>query len=179
MCQQFVGGHFVSLLPWFTLLQLARCHSQTPVLVDTILKVTQTQTGNKFLKSFYGGEASHETTCLSPARVESEKLYYATWQIGLWWEISNKSSKSTGKTRVRTAQPVEHQTHDCKVTSSIPDRSRLRFFLSRVNFLCWLLFGAHSTSGLPQWHVKDPGHSAKRASGSLHQNIHANTLDST
>ena len=32
------------------------------------------------------------------------------------------------------------------------------------------LFGVSSTPLLPQWHVKDPGHSAKRASGRLHLN---------
>ena len=28
------------------------------------------------------------------------------------------------------------------------------------------------TPVLPQWHVKDPGHSAKTAGGSLHLNMH-------
>ena len=45
-------------------------------------------------------------------------------------------------------------------------------FFSRVNFECRLLFGVHSTPVLPQWHVKDPGPSAKSAGGRLHLNTH-------
>ena len=45
-------------------------------------------------------------------------------------------------------------------------------FLLRVNFVCWLLFDVHLTSMLLQWHIKDPGHSAKSASGRLHLNMH-------
>ena len=33
-------------------------------------------------------------------------------------------------------------------------------------------FGVHSTPVLLQWHIKDPGHSAKSASGRLHLNTH-------
>ena len=43
-------------------------------------------------------------------------------------------------------------------------------FFSKVYFLCLLLFVARSTPVLPKWHVKDPGHSAKTASGRLHLN---------
>ena len=45
---------------------------------------------------------------------------------------------------------------------------RETFFFSRVNFLCWLLFSVCSTPMLLKWHVKEPGHSAQRASGRLH-----------
>ena len=42
-------------------------------------------------------------------------------------------------------------------------------FFSGVNFeLC-----ADSYSVLPQWHVKDPGHSAKSAGSEFHLNMHA------
>ena len=34
------------------------------------------------------------------------------------------------------------------------------------------LFGARSTPALPQWHVKDPDHSAKSAGSRLHLNTH-------
>ena len=34
-------------------------------------------------------------------------------------------------------------------------------FISRANFVCWHFFDVCSTSVLPQWHVKDPSHSAK------------------
>ena len=39
-----------------------------------------------------------------------------------------------------------------------------------VIFVCWLLCGICSTPMLPQWHVKDPRHSAKSADGRLHLN---------
>ena len=51
---------------------------------------------------------------------------------------------------------------------SNPGRSGGRIFFSRVSFACWLLFGVHSTPMLPQWQVKDPGHSAKSASDRVH-----------
>ena len=56
---------------------------------------------------------------------------------------------------------LERRSRDRKVASSNPGRSSRRIFFSRVNFVCWLLFGVRSTPVLPQWHVKDPGHSAK------------------
>ena len=42
----------------------------------------------------------------------------------------------------------------------------------RVTFVCWLLFGIRSTPVLKQWHVKDPGHYAKSASGRLCLSTH-------
>ena len=71
---------------------------------------------------------------------------------------------------------LEHRTHDQKVPGSNPGRSGRRIFFSRVNFVCWLLFGVCSTPMLPQWHVKDSGHSAKSAGGRLHPK-HAYTPD--
>ena len=65
---------------------------------------------------------------------------------------------------------LERQTRDRKVTSSNPSRSGGRIFFSRVNFVCWLLFSVRSTPVLLQWHVKDPGHSAKSVGGRLHLN---------
>ena len=38
--------------------------------------------------------------------------------------------------------------------------------------LCADLFRALSTPMLPQWHVKDPGHSAKSVGGRLHLSMH-------
>ena len=67
---------------------------------------------------------------------------------------------------------VECRTRDRKIASSNPGRSGGRIFFSRVNFVCWLLFGVRSTPVLPHWHVKDPGHSAKSAGGRLHLNTH-------
>ena len=45
-------------------------------------------------------------------------------------------------------------------------------FPLQVNSVCWLLFSVRSTSVLPQWHVKGPGHSANSAGGRLHLNTH-------
>ena len=67
---------------------------------------------------------------------------------------------------------VERRTRDRRVASSNPGRSGRGIFFSRVNFLCWLLFGVRSDPVLPRWHVKDPGHSAKSAGGGLHLNTH-------
>ena len=44
--------------------------------------------------------------------------------------------------------------------------------LSRVNFVCRLLFGVRSIPVLPRWHVKDPAHSANSVGGRLHLNTH-------
>ena len=65
---------------------------------------------------------------------------------------------------------LERLTRDRKVASSNPGRSSRRIFFSRVNFVCWFLSGVRSTPVLPWWHVKNPGHSAKRAGGRLHLN---------
>ena len=67
----------------------------------------------------------------------------------------------------------ECRTRDRKVTSLNPGRNGGRIFFPRVNFVCRLLLGVHFTSVLPQWHVKDPGHSAKSAGTPKH----AYTLD--
>ena len=51
-------------------------------------------------------------------------------------------------------------------------QQRRENFFSRDNFVCWLLIGVRFTPVLPQWHVKDPGHSAKSAGGRSHVNTH-------
>ena len=65
---------------------------------------------------------------------------------------------------------VENQTHDQKVASSHPSRSRRTIFFSGVNSVCWLVFVVCSNPMLPQWHIQDPSHSAISASGRLHLN---------
>ena len=57
---------------------------------------------------------------------------------------------------------LQRRTRGWQVASSNPGRSGGRIFFSRVNCVCWLLFSVRSTPVLPQWHVKDPGHSAKK-----------------
>ena len=50
---------------------------------------------------------------------------------------------------------------------------RLRVRIPAESTLCAdSLFGVRSDPVLPQWHVKDPGHSAKSAGGRLHLNTH-------
>ena len=66
----------------------------------------------------------------------------------------------------------ERRSRDRKVASSNPGRSGGRIFFPRVNFERWLLSDVRSTPVLPQWHVKDPGHSPKSADGGLHLNTH-------
>ena len=70
------------------------------------------------------------------------------------------------------ARWLERWTRDRKVASSNPGRSGGRIFFSRVIFVCWLLFGVRSNPVLPQWHIKDPGHSAKSTGGRLHLIMH-------
>ena len=70
-------------------------------------------------------------------------------------------------------RPLLTRTRDRKAASSNPGRSGGRIFFSRVNFVCWLFFSVRSAPVLPQWHVKDSGHSAKSAGGRLHLNTHS------
>ena len=71
--------------------------------------------------------------------------------------------------KVRKGLSVKRRARDRRVASSNPGG---RIFFSRVNCVCSLLFGVHSIRVLPQWHVNDPGHSAKSAGGRLHLNMH-------
>ena len=54
----------------------------------------------------------------------------------------------------------------------IPAGAAGEIFLTRINFCADSHFGIRSTPVLPQWHVKDPGHSAKSAGGRLQLNTH-------
>ena len=70
---------------------------------------------------------------------------------------------------------VEQQTFDQRVVGSVPSRSGGRFFFSPELTFC---ADSYSMSvpllcSLPQWHIKDPGHSAKSAGGRLQINRHA------
>ena len=51
---------------------------------------------------------------------------------------------------------VERRTRGRKIASPNPGRSGGRIFFSRVYFLCWLLFGVHSSPVLPQCYRKRP-----------------------
>ena len=74
--------------------------------------------------------------------------------------------------RSRDSLLVECRTRDRKVASSNPHRSGGRIFFSRVNSLRWLLFDVRPIPVFTQWHVKNPGQSAKSAGGGLHVNTH-------
>ena len=66
--------------------------------------------------------------------------------------------------------PGRARTRDRKVGNLNPSRSSRRIFFWRVNLVCWLLLPVPSIPVLPQWHIKDPGHSAQSAGGRLHLN---------
>ena len=67
---------------------------------------------------------------------------------------------------------VKRRTRDRKVASSNPGRSGGNVFFYRVDFVCRVLFGVLSSPVLPQWHVKDHGHSAKSAGSGLNLNTY-------
>ena len=67
---------------------------------------------------------------------------------------------------------VEHRTrHRKPLRVRIPAGAAGEFSSPELT-LCADSFGVRSTPVLPQWHVKDPGYSAKSASGRLHLNTH-------
>ena len=88
------------------------------------------------------------------------------------WQRKENDFITNSVQYTRTACWLERRTRDRNVARSNPGRSGGKFFFSRVNLVCWLLFGVRSTPVLPQWHVKDPGHSAKSAGDRLHLNTH-------
>ena len=84
-----------------------------------------------------------------------------------------QQEKRTKKTEVSSvACWLERHTCDRKVASLNPGRNGRRIFFSIVNFVCLLSLRFRPTPMLPQWHVKDPGHSAKSAGGRLQLNTH-------
>ena len=96
---------------------------------------------------------------------------YKTLDLWIKWTRINKLRRHT-RARAGIACWLERGTRDREIASSNPGRSGWGIFFSRVNFVCWLSFGVRSTPVLPQWHVRDPGHSAKSAGGRLHLNTH-------
>ena len=85
------------------------------------------------------------------------------------WHISQIGS--------RDSLLVKLWTCDREVESLNPGRSHRWIFFSRVNFVCGLLFSVSSTPVLPQWHIIDPGYSAKSAGSMLHVNMHTPWTD--
>ena len=90
----------------------------------------------------------------------------------LYKSVSQQSAHHQSVSHHGIAFWLERQTHNRKVVSSNPGRRGGRIFISRFNFVCWLLLGVHSTPVLLQWYVKGHGHSAKSAGGRLHLNMH-------
>ena len=103
--------------------------------------------------------------------MHSDKCKFASYQCN-WYLSLSINVRYYLLWGSRDSWLVRGRTRDQKVASSNPGRSGGRIFFSRVNFVCWLLFGVRSTPVLPQWHVKGPGHSAKSAGGRLHLNTH-------
>ena len=113
-----------------------------------------------------------------PVRKElSSVTYVRLWHKGRGTQPASDISDPVAY-RIRYAKGagiacwLECQTCDWKVASSNPCRRGWRIFFSRVNFVCWLSFGVRSTPVLLQWHVKDPGNSARSAGGRLRTNTH-------
>ena len=124
--------------------------------------------------------SEQQTWCLRDSWDEQQNLarrpvagpqkHYCRGRIALVQTIQVLYQHSSSTAQI--ACWLECRTHNGKVASSNPGRSGRRIFFSKVNFVCWLLFGVHYTPVLPQWHIKDPGHSAKSAGGRLHLNTH-------
>ena len=96
-------------------------------------------------------------TVLSVAVVVSTSQWFIKNKIkrnhhGFWSQPFEHESESVS----RDSLLVKHRTRDRTVASSNPGRRGGRIFFSRVNFVCWLLFGVPTTSVLPQWHVNTP-----------------------
>ena len=92
-------------------------------------------------------------------------------------DFSRRLNWSVSQSANHCAYSEGSQTRDRKVASSNLGRGGGRIF-SRVSFVCWLLLGVRSTPVLPQWHVEDPGHSAKSAEWQVTPK-HAYTVDPT
>ena len=60
------------------------------------------------------------------------------------------------------AQWLERRTRDSKVTGSNPAGATGEFSSPGSTFCADSYFDIPSTPVLPQWHVKDPGHSARQ-----------------
>ena len=115
---------------------------------------------------------------------------------GLWWGCLDPRCWRSSRT-VEISQLLRHTMHESSSKRSVvlvqysvcyfifqfptsrhgdinrlERRGKKKNLFSRVNFLCWLLFGVRSTPVLQQRHVEDPGHSAKSTGGRLHLNTH-------
>ena len=67
---------------------------------------------------------------------------------------------------------IERRTRDRKVVSSNPGRNGGKSFLLQISLSVLTLILCPFHPVLPQWHVKDPGHSGKSSGGSLHLTPH-------
>ena len=116
---------------------------------------------------YYPSITEEQCDMQSPACKHLWCTGYGFTQALAYMLIMNQNTSQAGR-----ACWLECRTRDQKVASSNLGRSSRRIFFSRVNFVCWLLFDVRATPVLQQWHVKDPGHSAKSAGGRLHLNTH-------
>ena len=89
------------------------------------------------------------------------------WQLMIWITSTLQGSRDSLLVRA-----PDSWSKGCEFESRQKRRENVLF---RVNFVCWLLlllFGVRSTPVLPQWHPKDPGHSAKSAGGRFYLNTY-------
>ena len=68
------------------------------------------------------------------------------WQKSPRQKLNTKACGKIIKEKEATQEGLAHRTRDWKVAGLSPGRSGRRIVLSRVNFLCWLLF----------WYLFDP-----------------------
>ena len=73
---------------------------------------------------------------------------------------------------------VERRTRDGKVASSCPGRSSWKISFSTVNFVCWLLFGVHSTPRVTAVARKRPRSFCQKSKWQV-TSKHAYTFDPT
>ena len=77
------------------------------------------------------------------------------------------------------ARWLERRTRDRKVASSNPGRAAEEFSSPSQLCVLTLIRCPIPPPVLPQWHVKDPGHSAKGAGGRLHLNTNTSLTQSS
>ena len=124
----------------------------------------------------------HSTSVVSdpfPAKNDMKREHWIGLLLLICWRVHRPDVTSSAdwalnwkcqESGAGVACWLKRRTSDQKTATSNPGRSAGKIFFSWVNFVCWFLLGIRSTPVLSQWHVKDPGHSAKSAGGRLHLN---------
>ena len=99
----------------------------------------------------------------------NNKVLVPTSNYVIYWTVHFSSTTTIMRLESLLVRALDSWSKGCEFESW--QEGWVNFF-SRDNFVCWLLFSACSSPMLPQWHVKDPSHSAKTAGGRLHLSMH-------